>query len=295
MLIDIIIPIGPYHKAVAENAIESARNQTIPVTVTPYHDEQGLGAGAARNNAVAQTRSHFLVFLDADDTLSPDFCEKTLRQWLKAPERYVYTDFLLENGGLKYCDEDRDIFTYGLGHHNTTLLPRKAFIRVGGYDASLRTLEDEDLYARLHLLGVCGQRVAEPLMRYNRDMGRSLVSPFAEDASRRIALENANKRFARLYGQYRSLNMCKCTSRKAEPVVNPAVKQHEGDIQVQALYSPMHQIGPVTKRKYPRAGLGETLYVHPDDVAAKPQWWRPTVAQAEIAPDVDTVLRLAGF
>jgi hypothetical protein len=75
--------------------------------------------------------------------------------------------------------------------------------------------------------------------------------------------------------------------------VTPTGNRQSGDVLVEATYSPMSKIGPVTGRKYPRTGLNRPLWVAREDADARPDWWRVVAPNPEdVSPDVDTVLRL---
>src|SRR5688572_12844268 len=86
-----VIPIGPGHEAVADKAIASVQAQTIPVDIVTVRDEHRLGPGWARNEGLRRVQTTFVVFLDADDWIEPEFVERCLAAW--KPNRYVFTDW----------------------------------------------------------------------------------------------------------------------------------------------------------------------------------------------------------
>ena len=77
--VSIIIAIAPYHRAIAARAIESARAQTVPCTVITAYDDTMHGAGYTRNQALKKVTTPYTVFLDADDTINPRFVERCLQ------------------------------------------------------------------------------------------------------------------------------------------------------------------------------------------------------------------------
>src|SRR5688500_4262573 len=91
--VTVVIPYASYHEQVVQHAIHSVRRQTVQANLVTIHDSEGLGAGWARNQGLAQVETNFVVFLDADDTINPYFVERTLRAW--KPKRYVYTDWMV--------------------------------------------------------------------------------------------------------------------------------------------------------------------------------------------------------
>lgn len=113
--VSIIIPVGPGHEDVLEDALDSVEGQTFRqwecivvwdrddapperyVKAYPYvkwvHIGVKQGAGFARNLGAEQARAPFLLFLDADDRLYFDAVEKMLDEW-KQEEAIIYTDYV---------------------------------------------------------------------------------------------------------------------------------------------------------------------------------------------------------
>jgi glycosyltransferase involved in cell wall biosynthesis len=277
---DIVIPVGPYHTEVAKEAIASAYAQAYPVQVFPVYDTEGRGAAWARNQGARQGVAPFIVFLDADDLLREDYLEKTLQTYQE--QTYVYTDWQTFNGRVRYADQRTNFFKVGMYHIITTLLPRAAFEYVGGFDETLPALEDEDLYYKLQINGICGIRCAEPLVYYRRQFGRGKVnSVYFGEQKRDETVRQMEQIFAERYGQYRRLyNMCACGNKAAPRVVVGRDKQ-DGDVLALALYESQRMPGPASKRMYALAGQGDEMWIHPDDAAARPDLWR-------ILPRIDT-------
>lgn len=290
MTADIVIPVGRYHTDIAKEAVNSARAQTVPCNVIRIDDTEGRGAAWARNEGAKQGSAPFLVFLDADDILHPHFIEHTLQKY--SERSYVYTDWRTYEDTVRFAVDRTNFFKVGMFHIITTLLPRAAFEAVGGFNEQLLALEDEDLYYRLQVAGICGLRCAEPLVWYRRQHGRGLVnSVFHGETKRALAVAQMDTYFDYHYGKYRRLTyMCDCQKPKAAP---PAMEnsQTDGYVLVRALYSPHKALGPVTGRKYPRAGMGSTLYVDMRDAEAKPEMWE--IIPVIETPSVDDVRTMA--
>jgi hypothetical protein len=89
-------------------------------------------------------------------------------------------------------------------HPITTLLPRKWFEAVGGFDENMPAFEDVDLYLKLMLKGFCGIRVPEPLLIYNLNTG----------TRREVGKQSENEFKALLKARYgatmEAMNMCNC-------------------------------------------------------------------------------------
>lgn len=286
---DVIIPIHPVHQDKAQVAIASAHAQTVRVRVIPQIDAALDGPAATRNAGVKRGSSPFLIFLDADDVLTPDFVAKTLAKWLEHGCGYVYTDWW-RGENIASAHEQNDMFDQGMYHVITTLLPRRAFEYVGGFDTTLPTLEDEDLYRRLQKIGLCAWRVAEPLVAYRAELGQS-------SKIRDALLDTMNARFNERDGHLKGKRMCSCNDPGGAPLPpdSAAGIQEDGDILAMALYTPRRMSSPTqVGRTYPTPMMGYPMYVNPNDVIAKPNFWQPVAKPEDLTPDVDTVLRLAG-
>lgn len=292
---DVIIPIHPIHQDKAQSAIASAHAQTLPVRVIPQIDAALDGAAATRNAGVKRGNSIFLIFLDADDVLTPDFVAKTLAKWLEHGCGYVYTDWW-RGDKIAGADERNDMFDTGMYHVITTLLPRKAFEYVGGFDTTVPTLEDEDLYRRLQKIGLCAWRVAEPLMAYRAELGQS-------SKTRDALLSDVTANFNARDGHLRGKRMCvtgNCGGTGSAPALPPSDGSiygpyHEGDVLAMALYTPGRRNSPTQPgRTYPAPMMGYPIHVSPNDIIARPDMWQPVAKPEDLNPDVDTVLRLAG-
>lgn len=289
-LATIVIPVSPRHweAGIYKDAVASGEAQTVQCAVCVQLDQTGKGAAWARNQATQRVTTPFVVFLDADDLLDPAFVETAARYY--QPGAYVYTDWRVHDTVISTPDK-LDMLRVGQQHITPTLLPTAAWREVGGFDETLDTLEDEDFYRRLHATCWQGIRCPVPLVTYRRDKGHSLVNKDTQDldiVQQRVAAKHAL--FSQRYERY--LNVCGCTETPQDKPT--AGEQQPNDVLALAQYSPMNKIGPVTGRKYPRAGLNAPLWVDMDDAQARPEWWQVISRQpGQIAPDVQTVQALA--
>lgn len=293
----IIIPVAHYHRDIADRARAHAQAQTVPCEVLLVHDDDRRGAAWARNRGIARAASPFITFLDADDTLDPTFVEKCLRRWLMLDGAYyIFTDWRMPDGRCRYAEESFDFFSTGMAHIITTLLPTKAARHIGGFDETMRGAgeEDEDFYARLHIAGMCHARVAEPLVEYHIGEGRSSTNATTNPnyAATVAAIE---QRFVQKFSRYRGINMGCCGNNNPPQGQVPLNQPFEGSVLVTALYTPRKEVGPVTGIGYKRAGFGMQLYVHKDDVAARPDWWQPVPTVEALVPPKEDVLKAAGL
>lgn len=160
---------------------------------------EGAGSIAvARNAGAAVARGRGLVFLDADDYLQPRFLERCMA----AAEEYggyVYTDwYKLLPGQEAEEEQTNDPEPLSLSqlienprswlHSVTALIPRKAFLSFGGFDASLPGWEDWDMFVQLRTMGICGVRVPEPLFVYRMRTGQRREESFARGHEAKAAI-----------------------------------------------------------------------------------------------------------
>ena len=195
--ISVIIPLGPGHEEIVIDALDSLEGQTfrlwecvlvndtgVPIPegmkkaypYVTYVDTPGKkGAGYARNRGVEASKAPFLVFLDADDYLQPEFLRVCLDTRLDTGN-WIYTDLWSSwpNGEIhehKVDDFDAEsLWKDGLGAV-TSLHHREEFDAVGGFDEEMETREDWDFHFKLVKEGFCGTRVAMPLMTYRLATG----------------------------------------------------------------------------------------------------------------------------
>ena len=200
-LISVIIPVGPGHQTVLIDALDSVQAQTMPfweclvindaggeLDLTPWPwarllsphnsadpDAKGQGAGFARNVGLAAARAPLVLFLDADDVITPRALETMARAYVQSGGKYVYSDWLtLEDesridGGMEAREVeeyDQRKMLHGLRHAVTALVPIEWARSVGGFDEKLPGFEDWDFYCKLAIMGYCGARAPYPLLIY---------------------------------------------------------------------------------------------------------------------------------
>ena len=130
--------------------------------VRPVHLEMSGGAAAARNIGIAHATSAWVAFLDSDDAWAPEKLERQLELARRDPAtvgvftgiRYVET--IGEAGGAVYDYAPKVEITLEtlrqlnhLSSTSTALVRRDALLAVGGFDKTLPSCQDWDLWLQL--------------------------------------------------------------------------------------------------------------------------------------------------
>lgn len=265
--VTVILPVAPYHLDIAERAITSVRVQTVPCALVRVDDPDRRGPSWARNRGLEQATTPFVVFLDADDWLEPNFVERCLSVW--TPGHYVYTHWF-EGEVVKEAPIDPWCGN-GAWHCVTTLLPKYAADAVGGF-TSLPGGEDTEFYwAITRQYKVCGIRLAEPLFHYGEHGQRAKA--FKDSDQYPVVMDGVLRRYGRM-------GCC------ADQVVQLKTVEggQPGDVLARAIWGgSMVRIGPASQRKYPKGGNGSLMMIDPADAQARPSWWQ-IVNVPDVAP-----------
>lgn len=191
-LVSVIIPTHNYGRYISE-AIESVLAQTYPnievivvddgstdntrevVKKYPsvkyvYQKHRGPWTPArARNNGIALSKGEYIVCLDADDKLHPDYikrCVNIIREDERIGFVWTATQFFGESNDVllpRVLHTRLSIFRGTGGQFGAALIRREVFKDVGGYDESLPALEDWDLAIRIYRKGWKAKAIFDPL------------------------------------------------------------------------------------------------------------------------------------
>jgi hypothetical protein len=151
------------------------------------------GPGTALNTGVAEVRTEFVTFLDADDVYEPTYLAEVSRMAESRPDLdLIAVDSIFETAdgpsGRFY-----EVNTFPQGDQRTAIL-RSCFVlmftavrvtrlrAVGGFDESLARAKDWDMWIRLILDGARAGLVDKPLARYR-------LHPHQLSANRVLSLE----------------------------------------------------------------------------------------------------------
>ncbi len=136
--------------------------------------QQNRGPAAARNLGVQKAKGKWIAFLDADDIWEPEKIQRQLAQC--GGFSWSYTDSVFM-GGVNDGRRDSEFTPKFQGmvveklicsnfiSTSTVMVLRQALLDAGGFDESLRSIQDWELWVRL--AGRCEVGyLDEPMMRY---------------------------------------------------------------------------------------------------------------------------------
>ncbi len=142
-----------------------------------YLYKENGGPSSARNLAINKSKGRYIMPLDSDDMMTPDFIAKHLKQFEKYPEAdLIYSDVLLIDSKGKPIRimkkpeyKDRATHIRDLFHAAHPVTPfrlgirKSVFEKIGLYDETLMVAEDYDMMRRFVQAGLKAQHLGEPL------------------------------------------------------------------------------------------------------------------------------------
>ncbi len=261
-LVTMVTPVSSYHRDQVARISKVVAAQTVPCQHIIIHDDDGRGAGYARNQGLAQVDTRFVVFLDADDDIAPDFAEKTLRAYIQH-RRIIYTDWYIDG---KRTEAPECAWVNSTWHVVTALIPTAWAKAVNGFDETLPAGEDTDFFMKLAAAGYCAKRLPEPLFTYGSNGQRSKRMLMAGLKDTFIA------KIANRYGG--KVSDCNTCGANPDGEMMPANEQLEGTSLVKVLWGGnRRERGRATGVMYPRTGNGATMYVYEADIDMSPEWF----------------------
>lgn len=208
--VSIIIPCHNYAKYL-EEAIRSALNQTIKCEVIVVDDkstddtaaiagkfgkqiifisnDENLGVAETRNKGIRAAKGAYIICLDADDKLYPDFAEKHLSAFKSNQDAIAYATINLiddkgnhRNQHLFRSDANPAQHAIGRNQIPSCCMFRKVWWRkAGGYDAHFTPAEDANLWLKMFSLGGLAVRASkESMMDYRIHMNSLSAQGFPD-------------------------------------------------------------------------------------------------------------------
>lgn len=153
-----------------ERALPSARAQSVEVEVIYRHE---VSLHQARNFGAGEAQGRYLIFLDADDELSPDYAEKMIDAAGSVLVRSDHRHWLFQPATLGVVGEKEDPFSVVIPQKHLldgnfmvigTMLSKELFEGVGGF-ADWPLYEDWDLWIRCWRAGAGFKPVPEAVYR----------------------------------------------------------------------------------------------------------------------------------
>lgn len=148
-----------------------------------YVRQDNRGLPAARNRGIAESDAPYLTFLDADDRLLPDKLEHEVERLehdasvAVAYSGWHYIDAAgrrLPQQGWSRVEGDvlPRLLLGNIVHPHAPSVRRSAIVAAGGFDESLTSVEDWDLWIRISLAGARWAATNRPALEYRvRDDG----------------------------------------------------------------------------------------------------------------------------
>ena len=141
--------------------------------VDVYLEQPNRGLPAARNAGFSAARGHYVVPLDADDLLEPEYVAECLAALQAAPQAaFAYTSCRVF-GKHGYIEPLGDYNLYQLLDRNNltyaAMIRRQDWVELGGYDESMRSgYEDWEFWLRAGSRNRLGIHVPRVLFRYRK-------------------------------------------------------------------------------------------------------------------------------
>ncbi len=139
-------------------------------------DIENGGPGKARNYGIKEADSEYILTLDADDKIAPDYLTKTFEVLnnSSADVAFVNTDwevFGLESKIIKKKPYNLADLAWENIVGNNCLFKRNVWKEVSGYSRNLNGIEDWDFWIKVVAKGYKWEYLPYPLMKYRKRLG----------------------------------------------------------------------------------------------------------------------------
>lgn len=168
------------------------------------------GIASARNFGISASKGHYLLPLDADDQLMPNFLEKALEQMsLNDGIAIAFTDiqhFGARTDVYRSGPYSLDVELVDNRIPSCSLFKKEMFEALGGYDESFRSYEDWDFWIRALAAGWKASHIPEPLFCYRKRQESDEGLLAYGNRNRKSLLEMLRSKHSALYQKHAFCN-----------------------------------------------------------------------------------------
>lgn len=151
-----------------DNTQELLRDKYSTENIVTLKNCTSQGAPVARNKGIGAAQGEFITFLDDDDEFKPERIEKMMAAW---DDKWAYIstgrDYIKNNGRkeIQFLPEviELDAMLYQHVAGNSVLTKTSRIQSLGGFDESLTSSQDYDMWLRLNIAYGSGYCVQESL------------------------------------------------------------------------------------------------------------------------------------
>jgi glycosyltransferase involved in cell wall biosynthesis len=161
--------------------------------------QKNSGPSSARNNGIINSKGDFILPLDGDDTIHPDYiqsCVSILKNNKNISPVYCDTLHIGQIQGVEQRPEwSFDRLIQGPFIVNCSMFHKEAFNQCGGYDETMKGWEDYDLWIRMAKNGYIGKRIPKTLFSYFHHENDGTVSTEANKNQQELYNKIMEKNF----------------------------------------------------------------------------------------------------
>lgn len=172
------------HAALELLVIDDGSTDATPAVVAAISDprlryvrQENAGLSASRNTGIREARHDFIAFLDADDRWAPDFLATAMQRFATLPGKFALVatattrvdasgQSRTEPGYTALQTRELTVRDFCLRNRplsSSIVVKRRVFAECGGFDTTLRSSEDRDMWIRLTARGHRFFFIAQPL------------------------------------------------------------------------------------------------------------------------------------
>jgi glycosyltransferase involved in cell wall biosynthesis len=152
--------------------------------------QENSGPSSARNNGVKNSTGEYILPLDSDDMISPEYiqtCVNLIKKNKNISPVYCDTHHVGQMNGVEERPEwSKERLVQGPFIVNCSMFSKESFDKCEGYDESMKGWEDYDLWIRMAKNGYIGKRIPKPLFTYFHHESDGTVSTKANQNQKEL-------------------------------------------------------------------------------------------------------------